>query len=316
MKSDSMPSRRSYRPGEVRPPHAPSEIPTADARTAAADDVARAAPEHLVVTNDAAEREDVLLGVAGGLAERAGGSVRIAHVYAPPPASVLWHVPVDHGRPVTEVCDRLLRSARDLAGRTGLRVAPELLIGPINPTLTQYVRTNAFDLVTASAGNTWLSLWGYGAWYELARQRPVLVVGPGTSRSWAERPGPSGEVLAVLDGAAWDEAQLDPAVALCRLLDARLTLLRTGPTGPAHVASYRHLLDLARLVERRVTAVRTVAASGPPAEAVLAVQRATGAVVALSAPAGAWATAAGPGRLAARVLRGSTAPVLFHRPTR
>jgi hypothetical protein len=101
---------------------------------------------------------------------------------------------------------------------------PELLIGPTNPTLTDYVRMSEFDLVTASAGNLWLSVRGWSPWFEVARLRPVLIVGTGTSESWVE--SGTGGVVVVLDGSVAAEEALAPAVALCRLLDAPLILLR------------------------------------------------------------------------------------------
>jgi nucleotide-binding universal stress UspA family protein len=283
----------------------------------------RCRPAHLVFTNGPARRDEVLLGVAGRLAGMAGAAVRVACLYVSPPPGELEVVrrlsPAGTASAVEDICDRLFRAARTLAGRTGLPVTPELLIGPTDPTLTEYVRVQEFDLATAASGATWLSLWGGGPWYAVARQRPVLVVGPGVSESWPARPRPTGEVVVALDGTASAEEVLAPAASLCRLLDARLTLLRVIPPGGAgdSVDQCReYLLDLGRLFRRHVPAVRTVVASGRAADAVLAVQRATGAVVALAAPARSRLSALTPGRLAVRVLRGSTAPVLFYRPTR
>jgi nucleotide-binding universal stress UspA family protein len=275
-----------------------------------------------MLTNGAAPREEVLLGVAGRLAGRAGAAVRVAHLYDSPPAGELEEIrrlaPAGAGGPVGDICAGLFLAARTLAGRTGLPVTPELLIGPGDPTLTGYVRAHEFDLVTAAAGNTWLSLWRGGPWLEVARQRPVLVVGPGVSPDWGTGSGPAGGVLVVLDGTAAAEEALAPAAALCRLLDERLTLLRVGPPAGGERAAARchqYLLGVGRLVRRHVPAVRTVVTSGRPADAVLGVQRATGAVVALAAPTRSRLAARTPGRLGVRVLRGSTARVLFYRPT-
>jgi nucleotide-binding universal stress UspA family protein len=198
-------------------------------------------------------------------------------------------------------------------------VTPELLFGPTQATLTEYVRVHEFDLVTAASGTRWLSLWRGGNWYAVAKQRPVLVVGPGVSESWHARPRPTGEVIVTLDGTASAEEVLAQAATLCRLLDARLILLRAVPPGGAGDSADRcrqYLLDLGRLFRRHVPAVRTVVALGRAADAVLTAQRTTGAVVALAAPARSRLGALTPGRSAVRVLRGSTAPVLFHRPTR
>jgi nucleotide-binding universal stress UspA family protein len=257
--------------------------------------------------------------VAAWLAGRTGGSARVAHLYDPPPVGELENVrrlaPTDRGGPAAEVRDRLIRAARTLARRTGLPVAPELLTGPLDPTLTAYARANEFDLVTAAVGGTWRSLWGRGTWYRLARQRPVVAVGPGVSRYWASLP--TGGVLALLDGSAGAEAVLGPAAALCGLLGERLTLLRVRPLDDAEPTDgcRRYLLRAARAVRADVPAVRTVVAAGRLADVALGLQRATNAVVALAAPARSRLTAVTPGRLAVRVLRESTAPVLFYRPT-
>jgi hypothetical protein len=262
----------------------------------------------LVLTNDAGRREEALLAVAGRLAARAGAAVCVAHLFDPPPGDlevVRRLSPACRAGPAHDVCDRLFRAARSLAGRSGVPVTPELLVGPIDPTLTEYVRVNEFDLVTASSGSSWRTLWGGGSWFAVARRRPVLVVGPGVSGS-STAEGLPGEVA---------ERALAPAAALCRLLDARLTLLRAAPSGEAGDRCQRYLLALSQFVRRDVPAVRTIVATGGTAGAVLSVQRLTGAVVALAAPVRSWLGGVTPGRLGWRVLRRSTAPVLFHRPT-
>jgi hypothetical protein len=275
-----------------------------------------------VLTNEAERREDVLLGVVGHLAERARASVRVAHLYNPPPPGDLGAAgrltPPWAAGGVGDVFDRLCRAAQSQADRTRLPVSPEMLVGPAHPTLTEYVRANEFDLVTVSTGNTWLSLWRGGPWLEVSRRRPVLAVGPGVGRSWPDGRGSAGGVLAVLDGTAAAEESLAPAVGRCRLRDARQTLLRVAPTdGRGRVADTCHgyLLDVGRRVRRHVPAVRTVMTTGRAADAVLNVQRSTGAVVSLAAPTRSWLASFTPGRLGVRVLRGSTAPVLFYRPT-
>lgn len=318
MKHETHPRSRIREPWEIRRPPPLAEHSTAGALIAAEGREAPVRPTQLVLTNDAGDGEEVLLGVAGWLADRTGGSIRVAHLYDPPPVGELENVrrlaPTDHGGPVAEVCDRLFRSARTLAERTGLPVASELLTGPLDPTLTEYVRVNEFNLVTAAAGGTWLSLWGRGAWYRLARQRPVVSVGPGVSRSWAARP--TDEVLALLDGTAEAEAILDPAVALCGLLGARLTLLRVRPPDGAEPTDRcrRYLLNVAGRVRAAVPAVHAIVATGRPADIVLGLQRTTNAVVALAAPARSRLAAVTPGRFAVRILRAATAPVLFYRP--
>jgi nucleotide-binding universal stress UspA family protein len=125
--------------------------------------------------------------------------------------------------------------------------------------------------------------------------------------------------LVPLDGTEGAEEAIGPAVALCRLLDVRLTLLRASPpelpdnSGDRAAAGY--LLEVARLIRRYVPAVRTIVSSAWPVDAVLEVQRATGAVVSLAAPDASWLAAFFPGPLEARLLRNATAPVLIRRPS-
>jgi hypothetical protein len=56
-------------------------------------------------------------------------------------------------------------------------------------------------------------------------------------------------------------------------------------------------------------------ATGRTADAVLNVQRLTGAVVSLAAPTRSWLASFIPGALGVQILRGSTAPVVFYRPS-
>ncbi len=279
-------------------------------------------PTHLVLLNGAEERPGGLLGVAGHLAQRARAAVRVAFLQPPPPwgdaDSIRLLTPAADRRPVAEISDRLLWASRDLAVRSGVPAGPEMLIGPAEPTLSEYVAADRYDLVTVAAGGTWPPLWAGGLWSVVAGWRPVLVVGRKVSPLWGTGPVPPGEVLAVLDGTAGAEDILAPAAALCRLLDGRLTLLRVSRTGPADSAAecHRYLTEVVRRVRGEVPAVRTVVTSGRPTDAVLSVQKATGAIVALAAPARRWLAAFTPRRTVVRLLRESTAPVLIHRPVR
>jgi nucleotide-binding universal stress UspA family protein len=276
-----------------------------------------------VITNGPTDRTGVLLGVAGRLAERVGAAVRVVHLHSPPPPGELENIrrlsPAYDGGPIADACDQLFRESRILADCTGLPATPELLIGPVDPTLTEFVRANEFDLVTASGRSTWFPQWSGDHWAEVARHRPVLVVGPGVPPAWPDPPDECGEVLVPLDGTEGAEEAIGPAVALCRMLDARLSLLRASPPelpdNPGDRAAARYLLEVARLIRRYVPAVRTIVSSARSVDAVLEVQRATRAVVSLVAPAASWLTAFFPGRLVARLLRNATAPVLIRRPS-
>jgi hypothetical protein len=316
MKPDFLPLTRSDARAAWKDRRPPPAGASAAPRAGARDSVPRNRPEHLVLTNGAGDRTRAVLGVAGYFADRAGARLRVAHHYAP--ASNCdhdqRHLPAHLGGPLAGICDRLVRSTRSLVGATSLPASPELLIGPTEPTLTEFVRVNEFELITARGRSSWLPVCPGGAVAEITRRRPVLLVGPGVADDWPAGREPR-EVLVPLDGTLDAEEAVAPAVSLCRLLDARLTLLsvtRGGERTERHAR--RYVADLARMLHGHAPAVRTVLTPLPLAHATLTVQHATGAVVSLAAPVRSWLAATSAARLGRRVVRAATAPVLFHRP--
>lgn len=144
----------------------------------------------------------------------------------------------------------------------------------------------------------------------------MLLVGPGVADDWPAGGREPREVLVPLDGTLDAEEAIAPAVSLCRLLGARLTLLgaaRRGDRAERHAR--RYLADLAGVLLGHAPAVRTVLTPLPLAHAALTVQHATGAVVSLAAPVRSWLAVTDAARLGRRVVRAATAPVLFTRPT-
>ncbi len=324
--------------GKARPTARPLPAATGPGRKPAAPPGGRwDRPAHLVILGQAAGSE-TLLRVAAELAGQAGAALHVVRSHDPAPPGELEAVrrlyPRDAGGPLADARQELARASRFLEDCTGLPVSSDLLVGPPDPTLTDYVRANGFDLVLAAAGarrRPWLG----GTWSRVAGQRPVLIVGPGVAPSWPARIDREGEVLVPLDGTAGAEDIIAPAVSLCRLLGARLTLLRVAaaiarpsrlrrcfdalvgkrlPTRDGSFDHGRYLRDLARSVRRHVPAVRTITAVGRPADVILDVQRASRAVVAMAAPTRWRVTSLVPGPVGAEVLGRATAPVLFYRP--
>jgi hypothetical protein len=308
-RSDAREAWKDRRP----PPAGASASPAAGAR----ESIPSNRPEHLVLTNGAGDRTRAVLGVAGYFADRAGARLRVAHHYAPAPNcdDGRRHTPAHLGGPLAGVCDRLVRSTRALIGAASVPASPELLIGPTEPTLTEYVRANEFELVTARGHGSWLPVGPGGAAAEVARTRPVLLVGPGVADDWPAGGREPREVLVPLDGTLDAEEAVAPAVSLCRLLGARLTLLgatRRGERAGRHAR--RYLADLAAVLHGHAPAVRTIRTPLPLARATLSVQHATGAIVSLAAPVRSWLAVTSAARLGRRVVRAATAPVLFTRP--
>jgi hypothetical protein len=312
---------RERDPGDRRAAYEPERPAPADqVRPAAGPSGGGDGPTHLVLLNGAEDRMGAVFGVAGEFARRAGAAVRAAYLHTPPPPGDMESIRLlsaaSLGGPAAHACGRFVRTSGGLAGRARLAVLPELLFGPADPTLAGYLRANEFDLVTVTTDGSRLPLWAGGLWSVVAGWRPVLVVGPNVGPLWSAGSGPSGEVVAVLDGTAAAEAVLAPAASLCRLLDGRLTLMWVGRAAPADSGAecHRYLLDIAGRVRPDVPAVRAVVSARRPVEAVLSVQQATGAVIAVARPVRSLLTALTPGRAAVRLLRESTGPVLFHRP--
>jgi nucleotide-binding universal stress UspA family protein len=140
--------------------------------------------------------------------------------------------------------DYLRRLATQSRKPPGPQVVSAVLSGPVNTTLTRYVRESGADLVVMSTHGrgplhrAWL---GSVADHLIRNlEVPVLLVRPREGESVSAAPPSIKQVMVPLDGSPLAEAALVPAAALARLLGAEVILLQvveplivdTTPLGP------------------------------------------------------------------------------------
>ena len=186
---------------------------------------------NILVPLDGSEYAEQAVSVAGSIARRSGGALRLASVEEPLPALVLASGSPDVAREVElEECDQLTRyldsiacTVRDVQGGT---VGTAVLHGPVAAALSEYAETSAMDLVVMTTrGLRGLSRWLIGSVaHQLLRRIhvPVLLLHP------HELPQPVEfrRILIALDGEI-EDAVLGPAIALGSLYPAvRYTLTR------------------------------------------------------------------------------------------
>ena len=154
--------------------------------------------------------------------------------------------------------DYLRRLATQSRKPRGPQVVSALLSGPVDTTLTHYVRDSGADLVVMSTHGrgplhrAWL---GSVADHLIRNlEVPVLLVRPQEGESVAAGPPSIKQVMVPLDGSRLAEAALVPAASLARLLGAEVMLLQvvepliadTTPLGP-HSLGYDYDADFTAL---------------------------------------------------------------------
>ena len=187
--------------------------------------------QNILVPLDRSEYAEQAVAVAGAIARRSGGSLRLVSVEQPLPALALASDSADVAREVElEECGQLISyldsTAEAVRGVQGGTVSTATLHGPVAPALTEYAHANAVDLlVMTTRGRRRLNRWLVGSVAnQLLRwiQVPVLLLHP------RELPQPTEfrHILIALDGEIEDPV-LDPAVALGSLYPgAHYTLVR------------------------------------------------------------------------------------------
>jgi len=179
---------------------------------------------NIVVPLDGSEYAEQAIAVAGAIARRSGGALRLVSVEEPLPALVLASGSPEVAREVElEECDQLTHYLDSIAGAVrdvhGGTVGTAVLHGPIATTLCEYTHTNAADLVVMTTrGRRRLNRWLIGSVADqLIRSIdvPVLLLHP------RELPQPTEfrHILIALDGEIEDPV-LAPAVALGSLQPA------------------------------------------------------------------------------------------------
>jgi len=187
--------------------------------------------QNILVPLDRSECAEQAIAVAGAIARRSGGALRLVSVEEPLPALVLASGSPDVAREVElEECDQLTHyldsiadSVRNVQGGT---VSTAVLHGPPATALSEYARTNVVDLVVMTTrGRRGLSRWLIGSVTDQLLRRihvPVLLLHP------RELPHPTEfrRILIALDGEL-EESVVNPAIALGALYPGtHFTLMR------------------------------------------------------------------------------------------
>jgi nucleotide-binding universal stress UspA family protein len=293
----------------------------------------------ILVPLDGSTFSEHALPVAARIARLAGAHLQLVRVVPDDPLEDVFYSAGPH-YPWDEARTYLRRAADQVEMRTGGRPAVRLLGGPVEDTLCEYATGHGPDLVvmTTHARRPLPRFWLGSVADELASRlpMPVLLVRPqGEAPDWAQ--APPREMLIALDGNAFAEAVLSPAVELGKVTGASFTLFAAVAPPPVaafdmpvygaglmdggaleHMEGEMHtyLEEVARPLRERGLEVRTrVAAEGRPAAAILAAAEAQPCdLIALATHGRRGLSRLFLGSVADKVVRGSAAAVLLCRP--
>jgi nucleotide-binding universal stress UspA family protein len=299
----------------------------------------------ILVPLDGSEFGEGALSLAMSVARYANATVHVAHVHVPL-ATMYAETMVS----VESTLDPELKAqekayveriAHEWGGKVPFPVMSHLLEGPVAEAVLEFVAGKAIDLVvmTTHGRGAFSRFWLGSVTDELVRRLPVpiLLARPREGEpALAELP-PVRHILIPLDGTALGEKILEPAIELGRLMNADYTLLRVVPPmvamvlDPAVMAvpnslpsteenlavDARDYLDrvAARLKEQGLSVDTVVAIGQPPGQAFLAdaTDRAVD-LIAMETHGRKGLTRLLLGSEADKVIRGSSIPVLVHRP--
>lgn len=238
--------------------------------------------------------------------------------------------------------DYLRRLATQSRKPPGPQVVSALLSGPVDTTLTHYVRASQAALVVMSTHGrgplhrAWL---GSVADHLIRNlEVPVLLVRPREGESVSGAPSRIKQVMVPLDGSPLAEAALVPAAALARLLGAEVKLLQvleplivdTTPMGPhslgyeAEITALRrseahdYLKGMTERLGQEGVRASALAVLGPTvAETILDMARREGAdVIAVATRGHGGIRRLAFGSTADKLVRAAEVPVLVVRPTK
>lgn len=308
---------------------------------------------NILVPLDGSTLGEHALPLALGLARRAGASLRLLHVCAPPAFVYPEGAFVFDAALEQDLKDHQRGYLNDLARQLGI-VAPvpvqvDLLDGPVAATVRATASATGADLVvmTTHGRGMMARFWLGSVADELVRDSsvPLLLVRPGEGRPHLDQEPPLKRILLPLDGTPLAEQMLEPAAALGALTGAAFTLLRVvSPVMPLHydvegtpfgqriqamVAQIEKLqaevskealgyLDgVAEKLRGRGLQVETrVIVDHYPAKAILAEGAASAAnLIALETHGRRGVKRLFLGSVADKIIRGAAVPVLVHRPT-
>lgn len=205
----------------------------------------------MVVPLDGSDFGEHAITAAAAIARRAGAEIELVHVHQPHYAEPylgditayqfqdesLWQARYDRARLDDERASLHARAER-MTSEDGIRATARVLEGGVPSALRREVEQLEADLVVmATHARHGVSRWRYGSMgdaFVRGSNVPTLLVRP--SDPVAIQPREFHRILVALDGSAFSEEILDPALRLAELLDAEVTLLHVV-TPPGHAAS-------------------------------------------------------------------------------
>ena len=197
---------------------------------------------HIVIPLDGSPRAEAALPVAARLARASGGQLTLLRV-VPPPIELDMHM-MPLAKTTELSLDEEIAGANDYIARLasseglkGINIRSEILTGPAAKTILLFAHLHQVDLIAmCSHGSTGLKRWVLGSVSEkVVRHSPIPVLvlhedGPKLATAH-EAPTHPLRLLVPLDGSAFAEAALTPAVRLC-----------TGLAAPEHGALHLALV--------------------------------------------------------------------------
>jgi nucleotide-binding universal stress UspA family protein len=191
----------------------------------------------IVVPLDGSPFAEQAIPVAAAIARAARGKLRLVLVHRLPPPpndpeTAKLYVSVELAVRKSE--RSYLRSIARRLKESGVQAGALVLDGPAGPTLVEWIRGSAADLVVMTThGRGALGRAAYGSVADqLVRslEVPVLLVRPASSdRAVADPDWMAREIVLGLDGSRTAEAALEPAARLARMLQVPLTVVQVIP---------------------------------------------------------------------------------------
>jgi len=304
---------------------------------------------NILVPLDGSSLSEKALPLALQIARRAGATLRLTCVLAPPVAN---SPPAHPGLPrdEQEALDMAAWRVRQaVAGNIrqadyGKKVLTSLIEGPVATTLSEHASGVGADLIvmTTHGRGTMSRFWLGSVTDELIRRStiPILVVRPADntrSGSKLTKDVPIHRVIVPLDGSPLAETALGPAAALARLFGATVELFYAVPclqavmaegnvlTQPAADATFLHEMirqanamlnkSAAGLQGVGLQVATTVVVAEEQIAAAILNRTRTGDVIALATHARGPSTRWFLGSVADKVIRGADVPVLVVRPS-
>jgi nucleotide-binding universal stress UspA family protein len=192
----------------------------------------------LLVPLDGSPRSEHALPLAAGVARLAGAALQLVHVHPPRPIGEGVAAFATEKAAWEQAKSYLEDVARRLEAGTGVRATTRVLDGPVADTLCEYATGQVADLVVMSThGRGPFSRFWLGSVADQLAHRlpmPLLLVRPHDAPADLAREPSLKRLLVGLDGSPRAEEVFGPALALARLTEATLVLLRVVSPPPVY----------------------------------------------------------------------------------